>query len=420
MKKLLTWIGRIFAFLFSLLALIALGIGIYILFQPSTDDASNQLNEEYLLSDEYRTLADSSLKNAQELSQQMELPSLSIAVGINDELIWAAAIGYADIKNEQANDLQTVYRSGSVSKSMTGLAAAKLSEQGKLDLDAPITQYIDVLKDKRWDPSLRELASHTGGIRHYSSPGHPSFVSEQLSKKHYNSVEESLPIFVNDSLIFEPGTSFRYSTHGFTLLSAAMEKGAGQNYLDMVEELVWKPAGMEQTRPDDLTIGQPNRITPYVKFAGHFINLEGPDPSYKWAGGGILSTPSDLVKMGSAFMNAKILSQGTADPLFIPQALKDASPNPDGYAMGWRNTKETELMNSAEEIRTMHHGGASPGGSSFLLILPDNTLSIAVMSNVSLSNSWPLREYAFKVAAKFREYEAVKKETQPELISVEN
>ena len=71
MKKLLTWIGRIFAFLFSLLALIAVGIGIWVLFQPSTDNASNKLNEEYLLSDEYRALADSSLKNAQELSQQM-------------------------------------------------------------------------------------------------------------------------------------------------------------------------------------------------------------------------------------------------------------------------------------------------------------------------------------------------------------
>ncbi|MEL6256081.1 MAG: serine hydrolase domain-containing protein [Bacteroidota bacterium] len=408
MKKLLTWIGRFFAFLFALITLVVVGIGIWILFQPSLPESATTLNEEYLISDEYRSLADSNLLKMQKLSEEMGLPSLSVALSIDNKIIWAAAIGYADLKEKLSNNLQTAYRSGSVSKSMAGLAAAKLSEQGKLDLEAPISSYIDVLQDKRWDPTLKQLASHTGGIRHYSQPGHPSFVSEQLSKRHYNSVEESLVIFASDSLLYEPGTGFRYSTHSFTLFSAAMEKGANQPYLEIVRELVWEPAGMALTRADDFTVDQTNRIRPYTKIAARYLDIEGPDPSYKWAGGGILSTPSDLVKMGGAFMQRKILSRGPADSVFITLPLRDGTPNPDGYAMGWRNTEETESMDSEERIRAMHHGGASPGGSTFLLLLPDDNLSIAVMSNLSISNSWPLREMAFKIAAQFRAYEIAK------------
>lgn len=417
MKKVLKWISRLFISLFLLIVLIVVGIGIWILFQPSLPEASSKLNDEYLISEEYRALADSNLLQMQKLSKEMELPSLSLALSIDNEIVWAAAIGLSDLKEGKANNLQTAYRSGSVSKSMAGLAAAKLFEEGLLELDAPISAYVPVLKDKRWDPSLRQLASHTGGIRHYSRPGHPSFVAEQLSKKHYSSVEESLVIFSSDSLLYEPGTSFRYSTHSFTLFSAAMEKGADQSYLEIVKNRVWDPASMEHTRPDDLTIEQENRITPYVKLAGHYLHLEGADPSYKWAGGGILSTPSDLVKMGGAFMRAEIVSQGTSDSVFIPLPLKDGSPNPDGYAMGWRNTWESDVLNSEERIRTMHHGGASPGGSTFLLILPEDTLAIAVMSNVSLSNSWPMREMAFKIAAQFRAHEKAKKEAQLQIIS---
>ncbi|MEM6800105.1 MAG: serine hydrolase domain-containing protein [Bacteroidota bacterium] len=405
MKKLLKWIGRFFASLFTLIFFLFLITGIWLILQPKLPKDAQKISDEYLHSEVYRELADSSLMLVQRLSKEMELPSISLAISQNNEVVWAIVLGYADVDNKRLSTVDTRYRSGSISKSMTGLLAAKLVELGQLDLDVPIRSLVPAFPRKIWEPSLRQLAAHTGGIRHYGKPGHLSFFQEQFSRKHYHSVEESLEIFSEDSLLFEPGTSFNYSTHGFTLFSAALEKASQQIYLELIEQYLWQPANMQNTRADDLSIADPNRIRPYTKIAGHYLDFEGPDPSYKWAGGGILSTPSDLVKMGGAFMSAQILTKGPGDPVFHPLPLTDGSPNKENYAMGWKNEMINDLLQSEEDVWTMNHGGSSPGGSSFLLILPNDTLAVAAMTNLTVLNSWPMKEMVYKIAAKFRAHQ---------------
>lgn len=409
MKKVFKWIGRIFAF-FAASIVLALIVGlIWFLFQPKVATEPIQLAEERLSSEDYRTTADSALLLFQAVAKDLQLPSLSVAVSIDDEVVWAAALGKADISKDRPSSLETRYRSGSVAKSMTGLASAKLVQMGKLELDKPIRGYLPDFPQKQWDPTLRQLASHTGGVRHYNGPGKPHFFAEQFSKHHYNSVEESLVLFKDDPLLFEPGTAFRYSTHSFTLLSAALEKASGMLFLDLVDELVWQPAGMTNTRPDDLTQEDPQRMIPYTIMGGRMIHSEGPDPSYKWAGGGILTTPSDLVKMGGAFMSGKISGISPQDANFQAVKLQDGSNNDQNYALGWRNYPESKLLGTTDTVMTMHHGGASPGGSSFLLMLPNDTIAASAMTNLSVRNAWPLREAVYKVAGMFRK-EIKKKE----------
>lgn len=402
MKNFIKGIGRFVLFLLGVILLLAMGVGTWVLFQPSISDTAHELQDEALSSAVYRQTADSALAMIQKASVELELPSVSVAVSVENEIVWAASLGMADISEKRASKLNTRYRAGSVSKSMTGLAAAKLVEMGKLDLDAPIYEYVPSFPPKKWEPSLRELASHTGGIRHYSRQGHPSFWGEVFSKHHYTSVEEALVLFKEDTLLFEPGTGFQYSTHGFTLLSAALETASGTPYLDLVSKWVWKPANMHDTRPDDLTQEDENRIIPYINLKGKYLHVEGADPSYKWAGGGILTTPSDLVKMGGAFLSDQLFNKTLRDTLFIPRPLADASPNPQDYALGFRNGRESELLQTNDSLLVLHHGGASPGGSSFFLLIPDGRVAGAIMTNVSLSDSWPLRKALHEIAGMFR------------------
>lgn len=401
MKTLFKWIGRFLALFFSIIGIICLAGLSWILLQPALPQGSLKVNEEFIRSDTYRGVADSSLILVQQVASQLGLPSISVAVSIDNERYWAVALGKADIKEEKESVLETQYRAGSISKSMTGLAAAQLAQMGKLEIDAPIDQYISKFQGKPWQPSLRQLTSHTGGIRHYAAPGHPAFFQEQFSQKHYDNIDDALEMFIDDTLQYEPGTNFQYSTHGFTLLSSAMEKATGESYLDLAMESVWVPSKMQSTAPDDMTVENLTRAKPYTRILKRMVHMEGPDPSYKWAGGGILTTPSDLVAMGGAFMTGQLGGISPSSPEFLSLPLENDKPNPQNYAMGFRNDWESELLGYSETVHVMHHGGSSPGGSSFLLLIPSDTLSAAAMTNLSIRQAWPLREAVYKIAGMF-------------------
>ncbi len=396
MKKIISIGLKVFGLLSLLFFLFIL---VWWWLQPKLPPDHTIIGKEFLASENYREVADSSIYQLQKVMKELELPSVSTAVSLNGKIVWACTFGYSHIKNKKRPELSTLYRAGSVSKSMTGLAAAKLYEEGLIDLEKSVYDYVPSFPKKRWDFKVRHLGSHTSGIRHYADPGHQSFWAEQFSKHHYSSVEESLEIFKEDSLLFQPGTNFQYSTHGFTLLSAAMEQATGKDFVTIMQEYLWTPCKMVDTKPDNLNRKDPNRAVPYTQIAGRFFHLEGPDPSYKWAGGGILTTPSDLVLMGGTFMTDKIIKN---DSLFHPQPLLDGKPNPENYALGWINGLESELLGTVDTVAVRLHGGASPGGNSFILLLPDYKIAASVMTNYSLKDAWPLRSTLYKIAGNFQ------------------
>ena len=412
-KRVLKWFGRAIKLVSVTIALAVLGTAVWWWNQPVIPGEQLQCSDEMLASEDLRDEADAALDRMKSVAEELRLPSVSIAISVDGELRWAAALGTADLANKEVATLQTRYRTGSVAKSITGFAAAKLVREGKLELDGSIHDYVPEFPAKRWEITVRQLGSHTGGIRHYADPGQPGFVDEQFSSHHYQSVEESLTIFRDDPLIYEPGTAFVYSTHGFTLLSAAMESAAGEPFPDLIDRLVWKEVEMRDTCLDDLTKATPDRAIPYLALGGRAIHVDGPDPSYKWAGGGMLSTPSDLVKLGSAMFSEGFVTTEKREDVFVPQPLADGSKNPQEYTMGWRNSRETELVGSKSPIAVMHHGGQCPGGSSFILLIPDGKVAAAVMTNVSIRNPWPMREAVYRIAGEFRSATRKQRPSEP-------
>lgn len=389
----------------GLLALIVLALllgGAWWLTRSPVPEGVPQLQEQRGATVAYEPAADSALALIEHVSKAEKLPSVSVAVSIRDTVVWAVALGMADVGEGHPAQLATRYRAGSISKTMTGLLAAILVEDGQLDLDASVRSYVPSFPEKRWTVTSRQLGAHTGGIRHYADPGASGFWTEQFSSHHYESVEEALDLFKDDSLLFEPGTDFAYSTHGFTLLSAVLEKAGGASYGTLISDRLWTPFGMENTRLDDITHPDSNRAVPYVSMGGRLVHMEGPDPSYKWAGAGILTTPQDLVRMGGAFLSNRIVDADLRADLFQPQPLKDGSPNPEGYALGLRNERVTERLTAQDTLSVLHHGGNAPGGSSFLLLVPDDTLAVAAMTNVTLNDPSAFRHAVYDVAALFR------------------
>lgn len=179
------------------------------------------------------------------------VPGAVVAVAVNGRVVWSEGIGLADVENNVPCNEDTVMRIASISKSLTAVAVAKAWEQGKIDLDAPIQKYVPSFPEKSVGGvpvtvTLRQLLSHMAGVRHYGN--NKEFLNkEYYVKQHYNTVTDSLKLFANDELLSIPGTNFHYTTHGWTLISAALEVAMGRPFLEVMKEEVLRPLHMTST-----------------------------------------------------------------------------------------------------------------------------------------------------------------------------
>ncbi|MEK6153974.1 serine hydrolase domain-containing protein [Flavobacteriaceae bacterium 3-367] len=311
-------------------------------------------------------------------------PGISIAIMQHGKMVYAEGFGYADLENKRPVTTKTQFRAASVSKMMTVTALARLVQEGRVDLDAPIQKYIPEYDQKRYPITARLLAGHLSGMPHYSS-------GDNIQKKFYNSVEASLRVFSHHDLLSEPGTEYKYSTHAYTLLSAVVEGAGGTPFLDYLKKSVLQPLEMRHTGPD-LRAQPPQTMTElYGLKDGIPEKIEHPeDPSYKWGGGGMVSTPIDLVKMGNAYLNGFIRSN-TVALMFKSQQLKSGSET--GVGIGWRRSWDMDGRPVFE------HAGAMGGARSILSIFLDDGLVIAIMANTYSPGS--IEETAHMIALPF-------------------
>ena len=296
------------------------------------------------------------------------IPGLAVAVAIHGKLAYAEGFGYADLEQRVPARPTTKFRIGSISKPLTATALMQLVEQGKIDLDTPIQKYVPSFPDKDAKITPRLLAGHLAGIRHYQG-------DEFLISKHYDSVLDALKIFKNDPLVAPPGTKFHYSSYGFNLLSAAIENASGENFVSYMRNHVFIPLGLIDTLADQNqpVIEERSRFYSREK-DGPFENAPYVDNSYKWAGGGFLSTAEDLVRFGSALLQPGFLKETSLQLLFTSQKTNSGAET--GYGMGW------SVHKSKSGQKIYEHAGGSVGGSCQLILYPDSQVVVALVTNL--------------------------------------
>ncbi|MDA0347553.1 MAG: serine hydrolase [Verrucomicrobia bacterium] len=294
---------------------------------------------------------------------------ITVSVGVKGEIVWSQGFGYSDLEQQvPVYPDRTRFRVGSVAKPMTATAIGLLYEQGKLDLDAPVQTYVPSFPEKQGIVTTRLLAGHLAGIRHYKG-------NEVQNSKRYESVLEALSIFKDDPLIHAPGLGYSYSSYGFNLLSAVIERASGQNYLEYMDDHVFGPMGMDHTEADQVYSIIPNRGRYYAIYGDQLNNAPAVDNSYKWAGGGFISTSDDLVRFGFAYLGNEILKAETIKLLWTSQ--KSSAGEVIDYGIGWRSG-----IDDAGRSWIGHNGG-SVGGSTIFKIYPGEGVVIALISNLS-------------------------------------
>ena len=305
------------------------------------------------------------------ISAQMSklgVPGLSVAVVIDRKLVWSNGYGLADVENYVPAKSSTAYRLGSISKPITATAVMQLVERGKIDLNAPIQKYCPAFPQKQWPVTARLLLGHLSGVRHYKND------AEFESTRHYNSLVDGLAMFKDDPLLFEPGTKFGYTTHGYAVLGCAVEGAAGVSFPDYVRENIFKPAAMYRMRVDNVADIIPDRAQGYVKSqSGDLQNSGLADTSYKIPGGGFISTVEDLAKFAIAMQNGTLVKKETLDIMWT--SLKTSDGKATNYGLGW----SVETRNGMKEV---HHGGAQQRVSTFLYTIPEKGLAVVIMANL--------------------------------------
>ncbi|MDH3492502.1 MAG: beta-lactamase family protein [Acidobacteriota bacterium] len=312
-------------------------------------------------------------RRVRRMIETLSIPGLSVTVMKEGKVVWSKGFGKADLELEVPVSDKTRFRLASVSKVVTAAALARLVDSGKIDLDTPVSKYVDGLPEALGAVTSRQLAGHLAGVRHYQRK---DFVPVSIDNNDYPTVLSSLSIFKDDPLLSEPGTSYQYTTFGFTLLAAVIQGASGKPFLECLSDEVFNPLGLESAGPDSPFPVTPNRTSFYMPGPnGSILNAAYVNPSYKWAGGGLLMTSADLAKFGSAHLKNGFIKPETLRMMFTTQKTSDGSET--GVGITWRIAK------GYFDNTIYHHEGSMHGSRSALLIYPEQGFSVAVMTNLT-------------------------------------
>lgn len=316
------------------------------------------------------------------LVAEEKVPGLAVTVLHQGEKVLQKGYGFANIdKRIWVNPKNTIFRIASISKCITGLALGKMVEDGIVHLDESFYTYVPYYPKKKYDFTLRQLASHTAGIRGYRG-------KEYALNQDY-SIKDGIEVFKNDPLFFEPGTSYLYSSFDFVLLSLAMQEASGVPFNEYVKEHVLNPLGLKNTySPADFDISSSavkNKTEFYTKRSLCFAKAVPVNNTYKLAGGGYLSTCEDVAQLGQAILKQKLLKKETYKQLLTSQIIEDKSTY---YGLGF------QVSQDANGRAFVGHVGNSVGAYTNLFIYPGKEKVVAILINCTDPKVQPVLDEA--------------------------
>jgi CubicO group peptidase (beta-lactamase class C family) len=335
---------------------------------------------------------------AREFFAAHDAPAMAFAVARGDVLAWSSAHGMAHIELAVPARPDHRFRLGSVSKVVTTVAAARLVSRGLIELDTPIGYWLPDLPEHHRKTTLRQLFTHTGGVRHYDpkdmdpdAPGGP------IIQRHYPNRATVLALFIEDPLVAEPGTAVNYSSFGYSLASLVMEAAAGQAFLAIVEDEIAGPFGLPSLCADDVMATVPGRAAGYytareLEFlaakmpgivpagaSGPFANMGLSNPAFCWAGAGLLATMPDLARFGAALLDGPGTQITAAERALLFTPVTEGTPAQPPLGLGWRIDEDKQGR------PRRHHAGTTPGGRCGLALYPEQGLSIALAGNAMMT-----------------------------------
>jgi CubicO group peptidase (beta-lactamase class C family) len=312
--------------------------------------------------------------------EQDGVGAVTAAVMIGDSLVWARAFGWVDREAERAAEIETIYRTGSISKTFTAVLFMRLVERGTVGLDDPVVTYLPEFELLDGPPeevrsiTLRQLASHTGGL--IREPGLEHAAAGPIDRWE-SKVLQSIPI---TSLQSTPGAEYSYSNIGFGILGLALSRAANRPFMELVREFVFDPLEMRSSTfvvppglESRLAVGYANR--PDGSVNAELPALEHSGRGYKVPNGGVYSMVEDLGQFMAGLSGSSATELLSADSRREMLAVQTPESPSRGYGLG------LSLRTTETGIWLAGHGGSVAGYNAYMVFDPDSKIGVVLLRN---------------------------------------
>jgi CubicO group peptidase (beta-lactamase class C family)/D-alanyl-D-alanine dipeptidase len=308
------------------------------------------------------------------------LPAISIALVDDQKIVWSRGFGFANPEDSVRATSKTIYRVGSVSKLFTDIAVMQLVEQGKLDLDAPVSRYVPSFHPDNpfgGDITLRQLMSHRSGlvreppVGHYFDDGSPT-LSQTIAS-------------LNDTkLVYAPNTKTKYSNAAIALVGDVLATVEKQRFESYLKKAVLDPAGMSSSA------FARNEVPARQIASAYMWTLDKrtfPAPTFDLGmapAGSMYTTVDDLGRFMSMLIaggrgaKGQVLRRATLEDMWKPQFARPGQKM--GYGIGFG-------LSELRGHRVVGHGGAIYGFATELSALPDDKLGVVVVTTMDGANT---------------------------------
>ncbi|OKL40599.1 serine hydrolase [Pontibacter flavimaris] len=296
-----------------------------------------------------------------------------------DEVVYTGAFGYADFQRRDSLHTQTAFQLASVSKQFTAMAVMMLQEQGKLQYDDSVQQYIPDFPYS--GITIRQLLSHRSGLSNYT------YFSDELWP------DRKVPITNDDVLdlmathkppvYFQPDRRFDYSNTGYFLLASIVEKASGMPFASFLQKKIFAPLQMTNTFTySDSLVAQTEKVA-----TGHTGGRRKRWPDYLdtvLGDKGMYSTVEDLYKWDQALYTEKLVKHETLELAFT--GTRQERKKDEDYGFGWR------IKEVSNGDTVVYHGGLWHGYATYLLRNPKDHSALIILSNVPNGSFRHLKE----------------------------
>jgi len=298
--------------------------------------------------------------------RERRIPGMQVAVVQGGKIVMLKSFGTAELPHSLPVTKRSVFSINSATKSFTGVAIMQLVEQGKVELDAPVSRYISDLPAPWQKVTITQLLNHTSGI--------PDIINQQTSRMVVAGGEDAAWRHVRTlPMEFQPGERFSYNQTNYLLLGKIIDQLSGQPFVKFIQQHQFNAVGMQQTGYGDSRDLVINKAPSYRFDADGKTLKQSVDefPAFLRTGAGINTTAEDLAKWIVAVQKGKLISQAGLNQMWHRGFLNDGKPAP--WAQGWPVIRDKE-----------YRAVAGIGGMrSAFYVYPENDLAIVILTNLA-------------------------------------
>ncbi|MYN09844.1 serine hydrolase [Pseudoduganella aquatica] len=301
--------------------------------------------------------------------RERRIPGLQLAVVKGGKIVMLKSFGLAELPHSLPVTKRSVFSINSATKSFTGVAILQLVEQGKLDLNAPVSRYLSDLPGPWQGVTITQLLNHTSGI--------PDIISQKTSRLATGDSPDAAWRQVQTlPMDFAPGERFSYNQTNYLLLGKIIDQLSGQPFAQFIQQRQFDAAGMRQTGYGDVHDVIPDKAPSYRFDAdGKTLKQVTDDfPAMLRTGAGINSTAQDLARWIISLQKGALVSPAGLAQMWQRGRFNDGKPAP--WSLGWPAIRDKE-----------YRAVAGIGGMrSAFYVYPEHDLAVVILTNLAGSS----------------------------------